>query len=75
MDLKEIVNRDLDLPLTQEESLFVLKEYVKVRKGQDINPVIIMDMPTPFIIRQLEIMASLTFYAIMWYRTNSDKII
>ncbi len=32
MNLKEIINRDFSEPISQEECLFVLYEYIKIRK-------------------------------------------
>lgn len=74
MDLKEIVTRDTSLDITQEESLFVLKSYVKIRKGKNIEPVIITDMPTIFIQGQLQLMGQMTIHAVTWLNNNLDKI-
>ena len=40
MNLKEIVYRSEQKAITQEECLFVIKEYVKIRKGVEITPYI-----------------------------------
>tara|TARA_R110000851_G_scaffold305835_1_gene463989 strand:- start:6050 stop:6274 length:225 start_codon:yes stop_codon:yes gene_type:complete len=74
MELKEIVERDINAPIDQDEALFVLKEYVRVRKGRDINPTIITNMPAIFIIQQLELMSKMTLHAIVWFRDNPNKI-
>ena len=40
MNLKEIINRDFSEPISQEECLFILHEYTKIRKNIEINPII-----------------------------------
>ena len=40
MELKEIISRSTGGEVTQEESLFVIKSYIKIRKGVDVNPII-----------------------------------
>lgn len=66
MNLQEIINRNDSYPITQDECLFVIKEYVKIRKNVDITPVINMFNP----IQEVELMAKLANIAIHWLRTN-----
>ena len=76
MNLKEIINRDFSEPIFQEECLFVLYEYIKIRKNIEINPIInitsIKGQLT--ILHQIQEMIKLTNTAIIWYRNNPDKI-
>ena len=74
MDLKEIITRDLTAPIEQEEALFVLKEYVKARKGKDINPTIVTNVPSILIMQQLELMNKLSLHAVVWFKKNLNKI-
>ena len=74
MNLSKIVNRPFEQPITQDESLFVIKEYIKTRTGKDIKP----EIETRFGIfnthRELSRMISMTNYAIGWFRNNPNKI-
>ena len=66
MNLQEIVNRDNSYPITQDECLFVIKEYVKIRKNVDIIPALNL-----FNLRnEIELMTKLANNAIHWLRTN-----
>lgn len=76
MTLKEIINRDFSEPISQEECLFVLYEYIKIRKNIEINPIIDItsikgQLTTSY---QIQKMIELTNTAIIWYRNNPDKI-
>ena len=76
MNLKEIITRDFSETITQEECLFVLHEYIKVRKNIEVNPIIdIISIKGQLtILPQMQKMIELTNAAIMWYRNNPDKI-
>lgn len=63
MNLKELIKRNERLSV--EESLFVIKEYVKIRKGVDIVPVLDPMLMSRFLMNQL------TDYAINWLRSNN----
>ena len=76
MNLKEIINRDVSETITQEECLFVLHEYIKVRKNIEVNPIIdIISIKGQLtILPQIQKMIELTNAAIIWYKNNPDKI-
>lgn len=76
MNLKEIINRDFSETITQEECLFVLHEYIKVRKNIEVNPIIdIISIKGQLtILPQIQKMIELTNTAIIWYKNNPDKI-
>lgn len=63
MNLKELIKRNERLSV--EESLFVIKEYVKIRKGVDIVPVLDPMLMSRFLMNQL------TDYAVNWLRSNN----
>lgn len=74
MNLRDIIYRHNSLPIEQEESLYVIKTYVKVRTGETINPVINPNLPHIFVLDQLQKMIMLTNHAINWFKNNPDKI-
>lgn len=70
MDLNDIVNRDLSAPITQQGSLFVIREYVKRRKGVEIDPQV-SPHSHPFVtLGELNKMIEMTLTAIIWFRNN-----
>ena len=73
MSVDEIINRKETDPLTQEEALFIIKEYVKERKGRDIVPEIYHNQPTPFVVMQLQLMGEMACHAIGWFKNNKLK--
>ena len=73
MDLKEIVNRPDDSPITQEEACFVIAEYVKERKGANIKPSIDTRMGSVWADRETQLMYRMLEYAVTWYRRNPQK--
>jgi len=70
MNLKEIVTRDKRIPVIEDECLFVIKEYIKERKGIDVNPVINLDTS---LMLQYQIMNRLFLCASNWYLENKYK--
>ena len=74
MDLEEIVNRNTNIQIEQAESLFVIKEYVRIKKGIHINPVIFINVPQIFLVKQLKMMAAMSLHAIMWFKMNPNQI-
>lgn len=73
MDLKEIAFRSPNAPIEQEECLYVVKQYVKIRKGVDINPKIDTKFGRIGIERELYIMLLMSNIAINWLRINYFK--
>lgn len=74
MNLKEIVNRPNEAPIQQHEAYFVIKEYVKARKGVDINPTIDTRLGVFSANMEIKLMHKLLDYAIAWFRENPTKI-
>ena len=75
LTLKEIVNRPDTQAVEQDEALFVIKEYVKARKGVDVNPHIETGHGNMYAIQQIQMMVSMLPHAIGWFRNewNKDK--
>ena len=71
MYLHEIINRPQNEEISQEESLFIIKEYVRIRKGVEITPVIqTRAIPRIFIQDQLTKMIAMRDHAIKWFKNN-----
>lgn len=70
MDLKEIVFRGDKYPISQDEALFVIREYVKARKGVDIIPTPNKQFGMAYYARELSLMSNMATQAISWFRTN-----
>lgn len=73
MNLKEIINRPNETPLDEDEAYFVLKEYVKARKGVDINPRIEARFSSLNAMREVNIMHHMLNHAIGWFRIELNK--
>lgn len=73
MDLKEIVNRNPKIPVEQEECLFVIKEYIKIRKNVEVEPMI--DTRWGMINTNLELtrMMQMFNHATAWLKSNHFK--
>lgn len=68
MDIKEIVNRPYNVPISQDESLYLIEQYVKDKKGVDVNIHILMN---PFTIeRHTKLMLKALPYAIAHFKQN-----
>lgn len=67
MNLKEIVNRPDFVALSQDESIFLVREYLKARKGLDITPI----LQTTY---DLDALVKAVPFAVQWFRMNPDKI-
>jgi hypothetical protein len=70
MNLKEIVNRPDNYVIDQSEALFVIKEYVKARKGVDIEPVINTTNGKIYTGMELQKMTEMATHAVGWFRAN-----
>ena len=74
MVLKEIISRSTNGEITQEESLFVIKQYIKIRKNVDVEPVIRNGMMGLFQPHDIKIMKVLTDRALDWFiKTEYDE--
>lgn len=69
-NLKELIKKE---EVTQEESLYILQQYIKIRKNVVVNPAI-FQAPPELIHRQLILMVQLTSHATVWLLNNLDKI-
>ena len=74
MDIKEIVNRPDSIPIQEKEAYFVIREYVKARKGVEIDPEIDLSFGSISAIREIHLMHSMLNSAISWYRQNPDQL-
>lgn len=70
MDLKEIINRPLTQPMQQDESLFVLNEYVRIRKNVNISPVLLQTNVRFYNEQQLKMMSDMVTVALAWLKEN-----
>lgn len=65
-NLQEIINRPNEVAIEEGEAYFVLKEYVRIRKGVDIEPKI--DFNLGF--SEVEIMQKMLNCAIAWLKEH-----
>ncbi len=65
MDIDKLIWKDT---LEQDESLFIIKEYVRIRKGVEINPVIETRFGKFYSMQQLGLMMELVTTATIWLR-------
>lgn len=72
MYLKEIVNRPNEMPIEQDEALFVIKEYIKARKGVDTNPKVETKLGTFHTMIELDLMIDMLNYAVGWFRIEMN---
>ena len=73
MDLREIINRPDDVPIEEEESYFVIREYIKIRKGKNVNPRIETRFGHIYSMQECHLMLNMLNYAIIWLRENKYK--
>ena len=67
MVLKEIISRSTNGEITQEESLFVIKQCIKIRKNVDVEPIIRKGMMGLFQPHDIQMMKVLTDRALDWF--------
>lgn len=72
MDLKEIVNRPNETPIQEQEACLVIKEYIKARKGVEIQPKIETRLGQIYAMREVNLMHEMLNYAIGWFRQNPN---
>lgn len=73
MNLKEIVFRKDEVPIDTEESLFILKEYIKIRKNLSVDMNISNRRGMIGITQELNLMGQMFCYAVGWLKTNWKK--
>jgi len=71
-NLKEIVFGDASSPISQDECLFVIKEYVAERKGVEITPFVNPRQNRLALMMQLNLMMEMTNTAIGWFTKNPN---
>lgn len=70
MNLKEIVNRHDSIPIQQDEAFFVISEYIKIRKGVDVQPRIENRFGSLHAVAQVQLMGNMLIHAICWLKEN-----
>ena len=73
MNLYEIVNRNDCMAISQEEALFVIKQYVMIRKGSEITPALRITQPNKLTMvrrSEVQLMVSMTAQACAWLIVN-----
>ena len=70
MNLSEIINKPEP---TQDEMLFAIQQYIKIRKGEDVNPVIDTSRSNMYTMVQLQQMRRLYFVSAEWLRDNQTE--
>jgi hypothetical protein len=74
MDLKEIVNRPNETPIEEQEAYLVIKEYIKARKGVEIQPMIETRLGKLNAMHEVNLMHQMLNYAIGWFRQNPNAL-
>lgn len=67
MNVKEIINRGLQATLSQEEALFIIREFIKEKRGREI------DIAPPRTVIQFQLMHHMSHIAKEWFFTNPSK--
>ena len=70
MNLSEIINKTEP---TQDEMLFAIQQYIKIRKGEDVNPVIDTSRSNMYTMVQLQQMRRLYIVSAEWLRDNQTE--
>lgn len=71
MNLQEIINRPINSLITNKECLFVIKQYIKTRKGVDVDPELNFQNGTMTSIKEISLMKEMTATAIQWFIANN----
>jgi len=72
MDLKEIINRPNEAPIEENEACFIIKEYIKTRKGVEVNPIIETRLGNTYAMREVGLMNKMLDHAIEWFKENTN---
>ena len=73
MILSEIVNRPDDQPINQPEAMFVIREYVKIRKGIDIDTRIETGYGNFIVESEVRLMVQMVNVAVVWFKQKCSK--
>jgi len=74
MNLKELIERPDNKPLYEKECCFILKNYIKIRKDQDIDPYINYSMGDMIALLETQRMVQMVSHAVAWFRGNKELI-
>ncbi len=70
MNLKELIDRPNETPIQEDEAYFILREYIKIRKGVDISPRLSSIFGRMGATIEVQIMHNMLDYAIAWLKEN-----
>lgn len=73
MNLRDIVNRPDGYPIDQDEAVFVIEQYVKIRKGKEIKGYIETNYGALNTSKELNLMMKMSTHAICWLRDYFSK--
>ena len=73
MTIQEIISRLDTSPLTEEECYFVLSEYIRIRKGKVVHPVINAQYGEIHAFTEMQKMHEMLNVAITWFRENEKS--
>lgn len=74
MNLKEIIKRSHSQLMQQHEAFFVIQQYIKARKGVDVQPTIDQRMGMFSVTKDIQYMHEMLTYAVEWFRENESEI-
>lgn len=72
MNLYNLIQQDISTPLSMQECLFILKQYINIRKGIDVNPVINKNLF--HVQNEVTLMHYMTTHTIIWFKNNINTI-
>lgn len=70
MNIKEIVERNDRLPISEKEACYVIGQYVEKRKGVKCNATIEKNYGVLYLQQQYALMSQMLPHAIAWFREN-----
>ena len=70
MEIQEIVQRPDNLPISEEEAMFLITEYIRVKKGVKVNMHIEKRYGIFGMEREYSLMAKMLPYAVSYFREN-----
>ena len=70
MNIKSITDKPLTQPITLEEAMHSINEYVKARKGIDPNLILDTRFGNGYNLIQIKMICALSLHAIQWFKNN-----
>ena len=67
MDIKNIISRNSPIWLNEDEALFLIKEYIKAKKGVNINPQ--MNLTSFGAVRELHLLHEMAHTAFDYFKS------